>query len=427
MDLTRIFNFERYSFGRNAQSAVFESCDTSSFVRFRVAGQDYPSVSMGVVSERHTAPQFVLGYNVNSNTFHPIFSTGTTGMTFYVPTRQSDLVHASNATVALLEGDHGACGPGAVRVPILSVNTYGELSAIRSEPLTLAMLGGRNFCNVHTRPGTYGSGVHGRVPVVQVNALGQVTDIAHEPIAFPSTLRLSNVAMSPGWYGAGSNGTVARICVNNLGQVVDARNDGVFDHTVPHVRTTRLNASIATVPTMMTERTYCQDALTLGQHVLSNIATTLHLKTPHMHVEGHFTAANGWGGTGSAAGVLGGSVHAFVGETHDGDAGLSLRFAGPGNRPSNVRMPFAGAVVAATFCADAVHRPTFWECCINDVSTGRGGALHHPNGATLDWTVQPLRFAAHDRLSWKTTSTPATHITMPDADQVSMTFWVKFD
>ena len=155
-------------------------------------------------------------------------------------------------------------------------------------------------------------------------------------------------------------------------------------------------------------------------------------------VTGTATSTDGWGGTTSSAGVLGGLAMAFTCGIN-GRIGLPAvnstmvfggsEFQGGTDNTEGAVMPYAGKVYAATVHSENQIQSLRLALSINGDTTNTTNTLVM-NGASFaqnfsvieDWGASPVTFAAGDRVNFR-----VSYVNVTQLEVVTVTFFVKFD
>jgi hypothetical protein len=141
---------------------------------------------------------------------------------------------------------------------------------------------------------------------------------------------------------------------------------------------------------------------------------------------GTVRATNGWSGTNSSAGVLGGIVQSFACERNAAGAVNGVMAFGNGSTASKgLRMPFDGKLVAATLAGYNVNGTIAVDAFLNGVANSSyrltaTGSLTDI-GDTQNFQSSPLSFAAGSTLGWIQQTVPTS------AAAYTVTFYVIFD
>lgn len=154
--------------------------------------------------------------------------------------------------------------------------------------------------------------------------------------------------------------------------------------------------------------------------------TTVLDGTGNTIVTGNVTATDGWGGTLSSAGVLGGVPMAFFAErTSTGTAGGVMAHGNGSTTGKGLRMPYAGKLIAGTMFGANVNGTITIDAYLNGTANtsyrfSQTGALTDV-GETQNWSSAPMTFAAGDTLGWYQTAVPTT------ANAYTVTFFVTYN
>ena len=158
----------------------------------------------------------------------------------------------------------------------------------------------------------------------------------------------------------------------------------------------------------------------------------------NLECSGTTTSANGWAGTTSSAGVLGGLAMAFTCGIN-GRIGLPAvnstmvfggsEFQGGTDNTEGAVMPYAGKVYAATVHSENQIQSLRLALSINGDTTNTTNTLEM-NGAAFaqdfsvieDWGASPVTFAAGDRVNFR-----VSYVNVTQLEVVTVTFFVKFD
>ena len=141
---------------------------------------------------------------------------------------------------------------------------------------------------------------------------------------------------------------------------------------------------------------------------------------------GKLTVNGKWAGTGSSAGVLGGTIIGHECErTSFGATGNIMSFGNGSATGKGLRMPFAGKLYAATLSGILITGTVTVAFAINGVPnasyslTGTGTASDI--SATGNYLASPLSFAAGDTIGWYQTTVPTV------ANGYYVAFYIMFD
>ena len=141
---------------------------------------------------------------------------------------------------------------------------------------------------------------------------------------------------------------------------------------------------------------------------------------------GKLTVNGKWAGTGSSAGVLGGTIIGHECERNGtGSATNIMAFGNGSTSGKGLRMPFAGKLYAATLSGILVTGTVTVDFAINNVPnasyslTGTGTASDI--SATGNYLASPLSFAAGDTIGWYQTTVPTV------ASGYFVSFYIMFD
>jgi hypothetical protein len=160
--------------------------------------------------------------------------------------------------------------------------------------------------------------------------------------------------------------------------------------------------------------------------IQSGSTTIATISSTGLAVNGSFTSTGGFGGSGSAAGILGGTV-----VSHDcerggtGTAGDRMAYGNGQNLLNGLRMPFAGKLYVATLSGVNITGTVTVDAYLNGVAytsyrlTGTGSSSNI--AATGNWLTSPLSFAAGDLLGWQQTVVPSS------AQGYVVAYYVVFD
>jgi hypothetical protein len=142
---------------------------------------------------------------------------------------------------------------------------------------------------------------------------------------------------------------------------------------------------------------------------------------------GSITANGKWAGTGSSAGILGGTIISHECErTSAGTATNIMSFGNGLATGKGLRMPFAGKLYAATLSGTGITGTVTVDFAINGTPnssyrlTATGASLNDI-GATGNYLASPLAFAAGDTIGWYQTVVPSA------ANGYNVTFYIVFD
>jgi hypothetical protein len=166
--------------------------------------------------------------------------------------------------------------------------------------------------------------------------------------------------------------------------------------------------------------------MTITGSGLVGIGTETAYGTAKLSVSGSVTATDGWTGTNSLAGRLGGVVQSFACErTSTGTATGVMAFGNGTTNLKGLRMPFAGKLIAATLSGITVTGTVTVQAYLNGTAnasyqlTGTGSA--EDIAQTQDWSSSPLSFTAGQTLGWYQETVPAS------ANGYNVSFYVIFD
>ena len=141
---------------------------------------------------------------------------------------------------------------------------------------------------------------------------------------------------------------------------------------------------------------------------------------------GTLTVNGKWAGTGSSAGVLGGTIIGHECERNGtGSATNIMAFGNGSTSGKGLRMPFAGKLYAATLSGILVTGTVTVDFAINNVPnasyslTGTGTASDI--SATGNYLASPLSFAAGNTIGWYQTTVPTV------ASGYFVAFYIMFD
>ena len=141
---------------------------------------------------------------------------------------------------------------------------------------------------------------------------------------------------------------------------------------------------------------------------------------------GSITANGKWAGTGSSAGLLGGTVISHECERSSiGTATNIMAFGNGVATGKGLRMPFAGKLYAATLSGTGITGTVTVDFAINNTpnssyrltATGTASDI----GATGNFLASPLSFAAGDTIGWYQTVVPTI------ATGYFVAFYIMFD
>ena len=123
------------------------------------------------------------------------------------------------------------------------------------------------------------------------------------------------------------------------------------------------------------------------------------------------TAPNGFAGTGSSAGILGGVALSFACErSGTGTVGGVMSYGNGVAANKGLRMPFAGKLYAATLTGTLITGTTTVQAYLNGVANASyqlsATSTAADIGVTGNWLASPLSFAAGDTLGWYQASVP---------------------
>ena len=143
----------------------------------------------------------------------------------------------------------------------------------------------------------------------------------------------------------------------------------------------------------------------------SSGTTGLYFTTTNVGLAGTITATNGWAGTGSSAGILGGVVMSFACErSGTGTVGGVMSYGNGVAANKGLRMPFAGKLYAATLTGTLITGTTTVQAYLNGVANASyqlsATSTAADIGVTGNWLASPLSFAAGDTLGWYQASVP---------------------
>ena len=146
----------------------------------------------------------------------------------------------------------------------------------------------------------------------------------------------------------------------------------------------------------------------------------------NVSLTGTLTVNGKWAGTGSSAGVLGGTIIGHECERNGtGSATNIMAFGNGSTSGKGLRMPFAGKLYAATLSGILVTGTVTVDFAINNVPnasyslTGTGTASDI--SATGNYLASPLSFAAGDTIGWYQTTVPTV------ANGYFVSFYIMFD
>ena len=129
-------------------------------------------------------------------------------------------------------------------------------------------------------------------------------------------------------------------------------------------------------------------------------------------ITGNVTSLNGWNGTSSLAGRLGGICLTYNCErVNAGSVGQVMSYGNGASTLKCLRMPFAGKLVLATLSGASISGTITLQAYLNGgtqpsyqlSATSSGGDI----GQTIDFSSAPLSFNAGDTLGWYTTVVPS--------------------
>ncbi len=176
-----------------------------------------------------------------------------------------------------------------------------------------------------------------------------------------------------------------------------------------------------------------------GIDVSGDIASTyLNTNSTGAAVTGTTTSTNGWAGTTSSAGVLGGLAMAFTCGIN-GRIGLPAvnstmvfggsEFQGGTDNTEGAVMPYAGKVYAASVHSENQVQSFRLALSINGDTTNTtntlvmNGSNSAQNFSVIeDWGASPITFSAGDRVNFRVSYANVTQL-----EVVTVTFFVKFD
>lgn len=176
-----------------------------------------------------------------------------------------------------------------------------------------------------------------------------------------------------------------------------------------------------------------------GIDVSGDIASTyLNTTSTGAAVTGTTTSTNGWAGTTSSAGVLGGLAMAFTCGIN-GRIGLPAvnstmvfggsEFQGGTDNTEGAVMPYAGKVYAASVHSENQIQSFRLALSINGDTTNTtntlvmNGSNSAQNFSVIeDWSSSPIAFTAGDRVNFRVSYANVTQL-----EVVTVTFFVKFD
>lgn len=138
-------------------------------------------------------------------------------------------------------------------------------------------------------------------------------------------------------------------------------------------------------------------------------------------------ATDGWSGTNSSAGKLGGVALSFSCErSGTGTANTVMSFGNGVATGKGLRMPFAGKLVAATLSGTSVNGTVTVDVLLNGTvnssfrmtqTNGSAGDV----GVTQNWSSNPLSFTANSTIGWNQTVVPSS------ANGYFVSFYTIFD
>jgi hypothetical protein len=218
-----------------------------------------------------------------------------------------------------------------------------------------------------------------------------------------SQVGVSSVAILPVEQG-GTNASTAQDARTNLGLVIGSDVQG-FDATT--LKSADIGVSV---------QGFDVDTAKL------DVAQTFTQKQTFGSIE----VTNGWEGSGTSSGKLGGIVQSFACErTTPGTATNVMAFGNGLSTGKGLRMPFAGKLLAATLSGINVNGTITVDAYLNGSAnssyrlTGTGSSTDI--GVTQNFQSSPLSFAAGDTLGWYQTTVPTT------ANGYVVSFYVIFD
>lgn len=181
-----------------------------------------------------------------------------------------------------------------------------------------------------------------------------------------------------------------------------------------------VSAEIGILPGDVTQ---WNEAYSWGNHAEQNYLTELPDDGSFITVE----ATNGWGGTTSPSGVLGGIAQAFTCEKNGSSMsqGDTMSFGNGVTNGKGIVMPFSGKLIAATMGGFNIDGTLTLDSYLNGVQNTSYRLTASASGNDVtdieDWSSDPLSFQAGDTLGWFQQTIPAT------ADGFNVTFFVVFD
>jgi hypothetical protein len=158
----------------------------------------------------------------------------------------------------------------------------------------------------------------------------------------------------------------------------------------------------------------------------SGSTTIATISSTGLAVNGSFTSTGGFAGSGSSAGVLGGTVVSHECErTGTGTVGGVMAYGNGTTGGIGLRMPFAGKLYAATLSGTNVTGTVTLDAFLNSVTytsyrltaTGTTSTI----SAIGNWLTSPLSFAAGDTLGWYQTEVPSS------SNSYVVAYYVVFD
>jgi hypothetical protein len=157
-----------------------------------------------------------------------------------------------------------------------------------------------------------------------------------------------------------------------------------------------------------------------------NVAIGKTVPSTKLDIVGGIIASDGFSGTGSSAGILGGITMQYACErSGTGTAGNIMAYGNGVAAGKGLRMPFAGKLIAATLSGVAINGTVTVDAYVNAVTntsyrlTATGTTTDI--GVTQNWSSSPLSFSAGDTLAWIQTAVPTS------ATSYNVSYFIRFD
>jgi len=233
------------------------------------------------------------------------------------------------------------------------------------------------------------------------------TILSAQPVALNNTLTLPNVTDTL----VTQNGSTLNSPILNNPQLGSSLNFAT-------VGTAPANGVFLPVANQLALATNSTESLRIDVNGNVGIATTVIATGYKLQVQGNvnttasMSAAAGWAGTGSSAGLLAGIPMQLSTERGSVGAVNQLMALGNGSTTQGVRMPFAGKIYAGTLEGTAINGTVTVQVAVN----GNGNSSYQLSvtgstttvGATGNWLAAPLSFNAGDNINYITTVIPST-------------------